>query len=571
MFRLAVLSLALTTMMSTALPATGHATSAAATLVLGPRAHQRDVCVDTPLRLRFDRPPRLGAAGTIQIHRPDGTVTDRIDLADPASNHRTIGDAVSDTGVPHEFNYVPVIITGDTAAIYPHHRLDYDQTYYVTVDAGVFTGFPGIQKATTWRFTTKADPPRTGAPRLSVAADGDGDFCTVQGAIDFVPKGNEKRVVIDVHPGTYTELDYVRPDRPHITVRGAGRDRTVLQYANNDRFNGDAALLDAPPDSSVCPRRVLATPDVHNCWRAMFGVDAPDFTLENITLHNTTPFGGSQAEAFRGNNAHITLNRVHLISFQDTLRLQGTGFVTASHIEGDVDFIWGTGAVYVRDSELTAQHAGFYTQIRNDGSRHGDVFVNDRLTRTPGLADETVYLGRIETNRFPFSEVAFIDSAMDAHVRRVGWQITPDDCSQAPNLRFEEYASTDLSGNPIDVSGRLACSHRLTDAEAAQLRDPGFVLDGWVPYTINATDTAAAVWSAPPGHSAEDRVALCRVGAPTANCSAVLQVGTGATTGTLAFAPPVLPGRYEFRYIPTGASTSTATSNAVTVPSPRRL
>ena len=29
--------------------------------------------------------------------------------------------------------------------------------------------------------------------------------------------------------------------------------------------------------------------------RAMFGVDASDFTLENITLYNTTPRGGSIA------------------------------------------------------------------------------------------------------------------------------------------------------------------------------------------------------------------------------------------------------------------------------------
>ncbi|MEO3868645.1 hypothetical protein ABGB18_07435 [Nonomuraea sp. B12E4] len=41
-------------------------------------------------------------------------------------------------------------------------------------------------------------------------------------------------MTIDVKPGVYTEMVYVREDRPHITVKGAGAGRTVIQYPNND-------------------------------------------------------------------------------------------------------------------------------------------------------------------------------------------------------------------------------------------------------------------------------------------------------------------------------------------------
>ena len=58
---------------------------------------------------------------------------------------------------------------------------------------------------------------------------------------------------------------------------------------------------------------------------------------------------------------------------------------------------------------------------------------------------------------------------------------TPNDCSLAPRLRFWEYHSVDLSGTPVDVTQRLACSRQLSDAEAAQWRDPSYVLGGWVP------------------------------------------------------------------------------------------
>ena len=66
--------------------------------------------------------------------------------------------------------------------------------------------------------------------------------------------------------------------------------------------------------------------------------------FENLTLHDTTPQGGTQAEALRiepGDKA--TLRDADFISLQDTLLLSGRIYVTGSYIEGNVDFIWGKG------------------------------------------------------------------------------------------------------------------------------------------------------------------------------------------------------------------------------------
>jgi len=38
-----------------------------------------------------------------------------------------------------------------------------------------------------------------------------------------------------------------------------------------------------------------------------------------------------------------------------------------------------------------------------------------------------------------------------------------------------------MSGAPIDVSQRIPESKQLSDAEAAQLRDPAYVFGGWNP------------------------------------------------------------------------------------------
>src|SRR5207244_7880008 len=100
------------------------------------------------------------------------------------------------------YNFLPVSATGNTVAIYPRAgTLAYNQTYYVTLESGVVldasgASFPGFNDSAAWRFATKNAGPLPGTLAVSVAADGTGDFSTVQGAIDFVPANNGNRVVI---------------------------------------------------------------------------------------------------------------------------------------------------------------------------------------------------------------------------------------------------------------------------------------------------------------------------------------------------------------------------------------
>ncbi|HXM54086.1 MAG TPA: pectinesterase family protein [Candidatus Dormibacteraeota bacterium] len=427
--------------------------------VLEPHPGTHHVCADTPLSITFAQPPVLGTSGLIRIVRADGTVVDTIDLGAPAQT-RMIGLN------PKPFNYHPVIVSGRTASIHLHQQLAYGETYSVLTDTGVFTGadgqpLPGITNPRTWRFSTRRTAPTLEHGQLTVAADGSGDFCTVQGAIDLVPAGNTSPVHIRVRRGTYTEIVYVAKTQPSISVRGEDRNRTVVQYANNNTLNGSL--------------------------RAMFGVDAADFTLSNITLHNTTPEGGSQAEAFHGSAQRILLDHVILKSRQDTLMLQGAAFVNRCYIEGDVDFLWGSGGVFFQDCELRAlartitTAADYHTQIRNTQTTHGNVYLRCRLTPDPNGASVPTYrayLARIDPNVFPFSQVVYLDCAMGPHVLPVGWLL--NNATDAPSVQFWEFGSTDLQDAPLDVRQRAPFSRQLSAAEAAPWRDPQFVL-GWTP------------------------------------------------------------------------------------------
>lgn len=426
------------------------------------------VNTDTPLRITFNQAPVVGNFGKIEIHRAsDNAVVDTLDMG-VTPYTRLIGTQ----SVP--YIYYPIIVTGNTAAIYPHAGvLQYGQTYYVTIDPGVIldsTGatFTGISSPGTWQFTTKASGPAANATALTVAADGSGDFTTVQGAVDFVPANNTQRVVITVKKGTYTEM--VQVGKPFITIQGEDRAGTVIQYADNNNFN---------------------TLTGNN--RAMFSVDANDFTLQTITLHNLTPKGGSQAEAFRGNGLRLLLNRVNLMSYQDTFLVNGNNcscFVADSYIEGDVDFMWGSGAVYFYHCELKALNPGYYAQVRNGLGRVGHVYVDCRLTSAPGVTGS--YLARIDPTpgNFPYSQVIYINCAMGPQIVPQGWLL--NNATSSSTVQFWEYHSTDLNGALLDVSQRIPSSRQLSDAEAALWSNPAYVLGGWVPQIPATVDGAVS-------------------------------------------------------------------------------
>ena len=445
---------------------------------LSPRGTADATCSDTPLTMTFRGPVRLGVNGKLQIHRAGGEVVDTVDVADLTSYQRSVGGARSDFGELHTWTYQPVVVDGRTVSIHPHQRLAPGQVYYVTIDPGFVVGNPGITKPGSWTFRTQRDPVSDG--RLSVDGRGRADFCTVQAAIDFVAEGDKS--TIDVAPGLYRELVWVPPTKPGITIAGAGAGRTLIGYPNNNLLNGDSAMANVPIEQAYCQRRVIPQSDRFNCWRSAMAVFADDFTMTDVTVQNLTPYRGSQAEAFFGNGNRLVLARVRILGFQDSLRLQGQAFVTDSYVEGDVDFVWGTGGVFLQDSELKALHEGYYNQVRNTDNGPGNIFVRVRLTRAPDVPDDSVFLARAELSRFPTSQVVFVDSAMDSHVKTTGFQITsPNDCAAAGQVRFWEYHSTDLSGRPLDTSARLACSRQLGDDEAAQLRDPSTVFGGWHP------------------------------------------------------------------------------------------
>ena len=416
------------------------------TYILFPPSGSTDVCVDTPLRITFDSAPAIGQRGRIQIYRAIGeALVDTIDLSDPATYTNTVGGK--------RLAYNPIVVTGNAVSILPHaHVLDYAETYYVTLDSTVFVDSQGVSLGslsgkTAWRFTTKASAPADGDD-LVVAANGSGHFATIQGAVDFVPENNYKPSAIYIRTGVYAEIVYVKPGKNRLTFRGEDRHATIINYTNNEGMN------------------------TRSSNRAMVVVEGNEFTLENMTLVNTTPKSGLQAEALKVDADQVILRNCDFYSYQDTLMLNGRVFVTDCLVAGDVDFIWGFGTAYIVKSEIRAVHPGYNVQARNPNDKPGYVFVDCILTREPGVTGH--YLGRTGKDG---DQVVYLNCRMDGHIAPAGWDGANN------GLGWLEYASTDLAGNPIDLSRRTS-SRQLSEAQAAIFREASYVLAGWDPLAI---------------------------------------------------------------------------------------
>jgi pectin methylesterase-like acyl-CoA thioesterase len=446
------------------------------------------VCPDTPFRLTFPAAPARGSAGKIQIFdAADGSLLESIAASDGRQS-KTIG------GIP-DFHYLPVLLDGNQAIITLQKPLAYRHAYYVTVDPGFFQGDPGITDKAAWRFTTKDTPPAVaaGAPRkLTVAADNSGDFATIQGALDFLPDGNTDPTTLFLKNGTYHEIVFLT-NKHRITILGEDRKKTILAYPNNENFN----KISGNPFGGAVPDPASADISKGDAvyHRGVFiGHRTNDLTLANLTIHNTTPQGGSQAEAIILNGtttAHALLANVDLYSFQDTLQINGQAFLSNCYIEGDVDFMWGTGPCFFRDCTLTMTRSrAYYTQVRNQATNHGFVYYHCTFNGSEGVSGGL--LSRIATAKYPASEVVLIDCTMTDAVGAVAWQVSGD----ASKIHFWEYNSHTPEGRPVDTSKRLPASKQLKqpeDAEAiAHYSDPTWVLGGtWTP-TI-PPEVAAAI------------------------------------------------------------------------------
>ena len=457
------------------------------------------LCVDAPLVISFDAAPTLGTSGLVQVFKADGTLVDKIDLADiakvdvlsdgtmvPKGADADAGKiAINDDSPFHTFmdalhsaqyrivHYTPLRVKGKTLEIKLHNEaLSFGESYYVTVDASVAGKAVGKDDMP---FTVKAAPSGT---TFKVAADGSGDFFTVQGALSYVSRYVKKddAVTIEIGEGIYQELLFLR-NKNNVTIKGSSRDKSVIAYPNNDSY-------ETGPGGSVPARPSRGASIGKSGGRSVFLVESCDnLVLENLTIENTysIPSHKGQAETIYFNsNYKLTVENCSLISWQDTFLCKGKVWVHKSLIAGHVDYIWGyPEACLFEDCEIRSRAGGYLIQARvPSASNKGFVFLNCKLTAESGVKDGSMYLARSGGSTEYYDNVVFVNCTMGPVIAAAGWHTNPAPNPSTPTATsgWREYGSVDPSGKA--VTGHNASGKVLTATEAEPYSSRQAVL-GW--------------------------------------------------------------------------------------------
>lgn len=318
---------------------------------------------------------------------------------------------------------------------------------------------------------------KTPPPLVTVAADGSGDYRTLQEAINAaIDKGaldpGADRVNIYLKPGTYEGPFVIPKSKTAITLIGEDAKTTKLTYARN-------VYETIPPGIDK--------------FNPCLNVRGNNFAASRLTIENTSGDHG-QALAVRVDGDRAAFRDCRMLGWQDTLMTNnGRQYYKNCYIEGRVDFIYGSGTAVFEQCQIHSKNGGYVTAANTPQNRkYGFVFLKCKLTgdETPWnpastnpsttqparKPDKRTYLGRPWRE---FAAVAFINCEMGDHITPEGWHNWGKPASEKTS-RYMEYNSTGPGANP---SKRVAWAKQLTKEEAAELTPTNILSgeDNWRP------------------------------------------------------------------------------------------
>ncbi|HEU5351516.1 MAG TPA: pectinesterase family protein [Terracidiphilus sp.] len=331
-------------------------------------------------------------------------------------------------------------------------------------------------------------PPLPNAPEMAgkvppedktyyVAADGTGDYYSIQRALDAVPATGHALIL--VAPGTYREILTI--NKPYVQIRSADSDASKTIVVNDRSAGANGGTLHS----------------------ATVNVRSDNFFAENITFANdfnqTHPQlpEGSQAVALLVTGDRDLFHNVRLLGNQDTVYAGSRNcspegshciptrqYFSDCFIAGNVDFIFGDGKAVFDHCEIrsTPHNGGFITAQ----SRHypaedsGYVLDHCKLTADARVTGK-VYLGRPWR---PYATVIYLHTWMGDHIAPAGWhEWHPGETHSLDTAYYAEFDSTGPGAHP---SQRDPHTRFLTPQQAAEYAPSVFLRgsDNWNPLAL---------------------------------------------------------------------------------------
>src|SRR5436190_21651069 len=263
-------------------------------------------------------------------------------------------------------------------------------------------------------------------PDLVVAADGSGNFKTIQAAVDSISSSNRERIVIFIKNGVYKEK--IRVDASFLTLRGESRKGTRIEFPQlNDDFTKNPDAL----------------------GRAVINLNrADDFVLENLTAENTAGVIGPHAFTLYGTGDRTVIMNCDVFSHgADTVSLwlpdRGRYYHANCSFRGSVDFVCPRGWCYITNCSIYEMKAT--AAVWHDGSRDPDMKFVMRHCTFDGTNGWNLARHHHDA-QFYFLDCTFAKTMIDKPPFRVIYPLDGSTPSEADIRRNSELDKSNIWG-----------------------------------------------------------------------------------------------------------------------------
>ncbi|MDD4991242.1 MAG: pectinesterase family protein [Paludibacter sp.] len=307
-------------------------------------------------------------------------------------------------------------------------------------------------------ITTQAAP-----FRFVVAADGTGDYTSIQTALNACP--DNERSIVFVKNGIYDEQvalgTKTTASKKLISLIGESYGGVIITH------NQYRASSGSPTYEDICTVKLYAN----------------DFYAENITIRNLATAG--MAEALYTAGDRQTFKNCQVLGYQDAYRAKKSArsYFKNSLLQGAVDFIYAGGTVFFDDCTINCIKGGGYIVAPEDcvksvaatATTTGKalnlefIFRNCNITANSDVADNSFTLGRPWNIN---SGAYYLNCKLGSHIKAAGWTTMGGNETTAS---FGEYNSLDINGNPVSTTGRISWSFQLAKSDVDNFLNPAYV------------------------------------------------------------------------------------------------
>ncbi|MCW3787986.1 pectinesterase family protein [Plebeiibacterium sediminum] len=279
----------------------------------------------------------------------------------------------------------------------------------------------------------------SGQDKVIVAADGSGDYSTIQEALNHCKAFRDYEQEIFIKDGIYHEKVLVDSFLTNIKLIGESKENTIITYSDHAGMPGVGTF---------------------NSYTVK--VLGDNITMVNLTIENASGEVG-QAVALHVEGDLFEIKDCNLLGNQDTLYAAGKNsrqLFKDCFIDGTTDFIFGAAIAVFENCTLHSKRNSYITAASTTKDhKYGYVFKGCKLTAEEGV--DKVYLGRPWRD---YANVVFIECEMGAHIVPEGWH----NWGQPNREKTSFYAEYNSKGTGANVEKRVKWSHQLTKKQAKQ-------------------------------------------------------------------------------------------------------